>query len=719
MSASAPPTTRIRFGDFEADLHSQELFRGAAPVRLPNQSFLALAALLERPGQLVSRDELRARLWPDNRVVEFEQGLNAVINRLREALGDNADSPRFVETLPRRGYRFIGTLDPAGSPAGASASAQAPPLAEAVHDSHIVPLSRGIRLAAAVVIAVLSLGITLAALHWLPREVTVGTVGRRIVTTPSGTALSVVPLTTLLGQEHMPAISPDGSRLLFAWDSDGAGFDLHVRPIDSERLTRITQAEAQAVAGAWSPDGGRIALARMGADGGLFVIDASGGPERKLAAAAFTQESLMQPSWSPDGSTLAFSAVDSAGSHEVRLLHLGSLAVRPLPNAPECWHAGAAAFAADGRQIAFVCTRSVAVYDVYLAGLDGGVPRQIAHFRGIPQGMAWRDARHLLVANDSGDGSGIWTLDLDGNLERPAVPEESLAPGLASHAGRAVYSRARQVIDIWRIAIQDGTAASPPRRWIYSTRAQVTPAYSPDGQRIAFQSNRSGSPEIWIADADGANAARLTSFNGPLTGGPAWCSDGRRLAFDSRESGVSAIYVVDMLERVPRRVRSSQPNLALPVWSADCRLLLASDGREALYVLPAEGGEARRFTARRSYQAAVAGDRVVFNVAGPSGVELWSKPLAGGAEAPLAGMPRLAYADGWATDGKAIYFTDSSYVPVALRRYTLAGARVDMTTEIIKTPTPLGGLGLAVSPDGKSVLFTHTEDTQSDLVLLQ
>jgi len=79
-------------------------------VPLPNQSFLALSALLEQPGQTVSREALRARLWPDKRVVEFEQGLNAIINRLRDALGDSAGNARFIETLPRRGYRFIAAI---------------------------------------------------------------------------------------------------------------------------------------------------------------------------------------------------------------------------------------------------------------------------------------------------------------------------------------------------------------------------------------------------------------------------------------------------------------------------------------------------------------------------------------------------------------------------------------------------------------------------------
>ena len=144
MSASASPSFRIRFAEFEVDLQSQELFRDGALVRLPNQSFLALAALLERPGQLVTREELRSRLWPDNRVVEFEQGLNAIINRLREALGDSAESPKYIETLPRRGYRFIGTF---GGPAKAGTAttvqeAPATPSARAARSARCSPRLR-------------------------------------------------------------------------------------------------------------------------------------------------------------------------------------------------------------------------------------------------------------------------------------------------------------------------------------------------------------------------------------------------------------------------------------------------------------------------------------------------------------------------------------------------------------------------------------------------
>src|SRR5262245_53189718 len=113
------PASRVRFGAFALDLSSSELRKGPTRLKVPYQSIAILQALLERPGELVTRDELRRRLWPSNTFVDFEHGLNVAIRRLREALGDSADSPTFVETLPRRGYRFIGETAPTPTPAPA------------------------------------------------------------------------------------------------------------------------------------------------------------------------------------------------------------------------------------------------------------------------------------------------------------------------------------------------------------------------------------------------------------------------------------------------------------------------------------------------------------------------------------------------------------------------------------------------------------------------
>ena len=118
-TAGRPPIDRspsdahiVRFGVFELDLRSGELRKGGQRGLLPDQPLQILALLLERPGELVTRDELRQRLWAADTHVDFERGLNAAVKRLRDALGDSADTPRFIETFHRRGYRFIAPIEP-------------------------------------------------------------------------------------------------------------------------------------------------------------------------------------------------------------------------------------------------------------------------------------------------------------------------------------------------------------------------------------------------------------------------------------------------------------------------------------------------------------------------------------------------------------------------------------------------------------------------------
>src|SRR5436190_4148492 len=101
----------VRFATFELDVRSRELRQGSNLIRLQDQPFEILCLMLERPGDVITREELQQRLWPDGTFVDFEHSLNAAVKRLRAALGDDADNPRFVETLPRRGYRFIAPLE--------------------------------------------------------------------------------------------------------------------------------------------------------------------------------------------------------------------------------------------------------------------------------------------------------------------------------------------------------------------------------------------------------------------------------------------------------------------------------------------------------------------------------------------------------------------------------------------------------------------------------
>lgn len=702
---------RLRFGAFEADMSTGELFEAGRRVKLPNQSFIALATLLERPGELVTRDELRARVWPDGRVVEFEQGLNAIMNRLREALGDSADNARFIETLPRRGYRFIAPVeatsqDPAPPPVTNPSSSP-----EAVSPPAPTPRSskRWVLIAGVMLIA---LG---ASMTWFwgqgrPAE----TVGRQ-----------VVPFTSLVGQEVGPTFSPDGSQVAFAWNGGESGraqFDLYVKAVDSERVLRLTHHPSTAISAAWSPNGASIAFTRQADDDlGLYLIPALGGPERRLAYVAFGAETFMPIAWSPDSKVLAYSTLNSQGRHEVRLLTLATLESHALTTVSECYESGTPAFSPDGEQLAFICMPSIGVYGIYLAKLPAGEPRLLANMLGNPRGIAWSaDGTRLLISNEAGDGGALWSLSLDGEISRLPFGEEAIGPGIAVRGDRIAYVRGTQVIDIWRTDLTATEPTAAASKLISSSRVQLLPQYSPDGARIIFQSMRSGSPEIWIAEADGTNPTRLTSFNGPLTGAPVWCSDGKRIAFDSRASGLSGVYVLNVDERVPRLVKTTRENLSLPTWSEDCRWLFASDGKSALYRIPADGGQAERITEQPSYYATVAGDQVIFNVTNPKGVTLWSRNVNGGPEAPLEGLPTLAYADSWTATPSGIYFfAKVENEAAALHVYDFTTRTTRRLVSLPHAPTPLGGLGISVSRDGRWLLYTLSGESQSDILLAQ
>lgn len=142
MPDDRPSVPRIvRFGVFDVDARSGELRKAGRRVALQDQPFRVLGALLERPGELVTREELRRRLWPDDTFVDFEHGLNAAIKRLRDALGDAAENPRFIETLPRRGYRFIAPLRDADSAPHAADPSSGESLGTSLHDTSHAPQS--------------------------------------------------------------------------------------------------------------------------------------------------------------------------------------------------------------------------------------------------------------------------------------------------------------------------------------------------------------------------------------------------------------------------------------------------------------------------------------------------------------------------------------------------------------------------------------------------
>jgi DNA-binding winged helix-turn-helix (wHTH) protein len=223
----------IRFGPFTLDGRCGELRNGPSRLKVPDQSIAVLQALLERPGELVTRETLRDRLWGPDTFVDFDAGLNAAVRRLREARNDSADTPRYVETVPRRGYRFIGPIEAAtGTPAdSASAEATADKSACVVSPVSVRPTVEAHRVRAlGAGLAILAVAVIGAALWFGLRRNTVAPAFAR-----------PVPMTSYPGLELDPAISPTGTFVAFAWEGEGGdNFDIYVQSIAGSSKLQLT-----------------------------------------------------------------------------------------------------------------------------------------------------------------------------------------------------------------------------------------------------------------------------------------------------------------------------------------------------------------------------------------------------------------------------------------------------------------------------------------------
>jgi DNA-binding winged helix-turn-helix (wHTH) protein/dipeptidyl aminopeptidase/acylaminoacyl peptidase len=318
MPEAAPVRRILQFGAFEVDLQQRELRKDGFKVKLRDQSFVLLEALLERSGEVVSRDELRNRLWPADIFVDFDHGLNAAMKRLRDALGDDPDNPRFIETVPKRGYRFLAPVNGTPLVAGRTLVATAPPA------TVVVRRHRPWQTITACVSAGLLCLIIVLYLH---RQENTAAPAKELA------QLKVTPFTTLLGMERSPTFSPDGSQIAFAWkdntidDGTERKFDIYVKVTGNENLVRLTSHPADSISLSWSPDGAQIAFQRLaGSDSGVYLVPALGGAERRLRA---TNAKPFGLSWSPDGRWIAFA--DSplvGGGHTLNLISVVSLEVK-------------------------------------------------------------------------------------------------------------------------------------------------------------------------------------------------------------------------------------------------------------------------------------------------------------------------------------------------------------------------------------------------------
>jgi Tol biopolymer transport system component len=282
---------------------------------------------------------------------------------------------------------------------------------------------------------------------------------------------------------------------------------------------------------------------------------------------------------------------------------------------------------------------------------------------------------------------------------------------------------APQPSDIWRVPGRTATASDEaPKKLTGSSRADFNPAYSPDGQRIAFSSRRSGFLSIWVSDSDGSHPVQLTSFKGH-TGTPRWSPDSRRIVFDSVEEGDWNLYIIDADGGVPWRLTQESSTDAVGTWSHDGRwIYFASDrsGSWQTWKIPAEGGEAVQVTQGGGHYAQESWDgRDLYFVRSIAGSGIWRVPVEGGDEAEVVSGPVDPFGD-WALSRNGLYYA-AERTQARREEYTIQYLDFESgrTTELFRKDGPFGHGWITVSPGEEWILFSEWPLSQSELMLME
>ena len=619
--------SRVSFGLFEADLRSGELRKSGTRIKIQSQPFRVLTVLLERPGEVVTREELQQRLWGIDTTVDFDHSLGTAVNKIREALGDSADNPRFIETLAKRGYRFIAPVTPADPPAPA---AYQPPPAPPVREPPPQPVasapvqppslwrsrSRTVALAA---LGVAVLVIALSAWSWshgvpptLPTMVSQITFSGRVSpgdpffeSLPSsatdGSRLfflqiqdgrstlsqalivdgesSLISLPSEIASPSLGDISKDGSKLLvrnhLAPDAEQA---LWIVPTIGGGARRL--ANALGHDGTWMPDGKHILIA-SGSD--LIVAQEDGTGGRKFAT---LQGRAFWLRWSPDGSRLRFTLINpkdhttslweaaADGSHVHPLLHGANSSLM------EC----CGNWTTDGKYFVFQMTRNGTTN---IWGMT-----EKSSFLGPKPYVPWQITNGPLSYQapiTARTGHQLFFLGMDARydlLRYDSTVKQFVPYGKTLHGvGRTVFSRDGQ----WVAWVRPGDGSLWCSRSDGSERLQLSASpiqvfvlhWSPDDRQVAFMGREPGKPwKVYLVPAAGGTPQMLLDED-RNEADPDWSPDGRYIVFGRPPEVMAegtvpkAIHILDLQTHQVTTLPGSE-GMFSPRWSPDGRYIAAT-----------------------------------------------------------------------------------------------------------------------------------------------
>lgn len=710
-----------RFGAFDVNPGNGELRKAGIRIRLQEQPFQVLSLLLQNAGGIVTREQIQKQLWPDGTFVDFDNAINSAVRKLRDALGDTAENPRYIETLPRKGYRFV-------APLTTVRDNTSPPELPALQVDHKGKPRLNIMSIAAGIAAVAVVG----AAAWFAPAIKKSEV-RDVV---------VIPLTTNPGHQLQPTFAPDGTRVAFSWEGpDGDNTDIYVKLVGPGDPVRLTSDPAEDYSPAWSPDGRWIAALRsMSRRPAVILIPATGGPQREVirievdmpgrvncvgvqgssvcADAIYSRGPSLR--WSSDGKFLFTSAKKGADSSlAITRINVESGEQQIITSPPEATSNDLhPAVSPDGRTVAFLRTTGFLIRDIWTMPVsDGAQPRRLTTDGADAGPPVWTpDGRELIFSSNRGGRRELWRVPASGagQPERIAgVGENALTIDISPRQDRLIFEQRHGSSNLWKIPLQSGTAGEP-QRVTATTRADMSPHYSPDQKKISFRSDRSGVSEIWVCDAEGSNAIQLTSFGTASSGSPRWSPDGRYIVFDSNAEGNQDIWLVGSQGGRAVRVTTNAADDIIPSWSHDGQWIYFSSkrtGRFEMWKIRPDGSAETQLTSAGGYSGYESADGKYLYYKGAGASPMWRIPVEGGPPAKVTDWGGVRVF----TPVKSGIYLGGGPAGEQLRFLDFITGEI----RVIADFGPHGNANVAISPDGHWALYSRREQSNTNLFLAE
>ena len=517
----------LRFGVFELDLAARELRKRGVRVRLQDQPFRVLEALLEKPGEIVTREQLKDRLWAQDEFVEFDKSLNTAVQKIRQALDDSAESPRFLETVPRQGYCFIAPVErPTAEPPQASKSRRLNPA-----------------LVAAVIVVI-------AAASWV--------LSTR--SAPPEPPRDVFRLTNSARLAFQPAISSDGSLLAYASNENG-NLDIWVKHIPGGSPVQVTHHSADDSNPSFSPNAESIVFRSERDGGGIYAVPAFGGAEPRLIAAQGRW-----PRYSPDGERIAY----WTGAPHAVVLRTSAVYVVKADGSDAKRFEGLTRpiWSPDGKHL---LTSGNAIWTVI--DLESGERTQLQASETFEaQGLEGSSeilespfvadqwlAEGIVFSAYSNQASAVFRIPFSAKRGFEGAPERltfgaAQASGAStSQRGGLVFGNTRLDRDIYRIPIEANAAkvVGEIERVVASARGEWPSSATRDGRLLAYAVQHDGGTGVWLRDLKAGATRELRSGPEELGGGRvSW--DGSQVVYRNTEE--QALYRIPAAGGPPERI---------------------------------------------------------------------------------------------------------------------------------------------------------------------